>query len=98
MHLVSRVQRGIRHDRGAGIETIGDYSFGQMTYAESVREFKRDYWRDILIQIEGSIVKAAKIAGVHRQCVWKIIVSLGLENPVRRKLRGNWESADRLSP
>jgi DNA-binding NtrC family response regulator len=66
-----------------------------MTYAEALKEFKANYWRDLLIQTNGNVTEAAKIAGVCRQQVWKITVTqLGMENPVRRKLRGNWLGLD----
>jgi hypothetical protein len=29
-----------------GIETICDHAFGQMTYAEALKEFKVNYWRE----------------------------------------------------
>jgi DNA-binding protein Fis len=61
-----------------------------VTYAEALMEFKRAYWRAVLVETGGNVTQAAKIAGLYRQTTHAILRRLGIRNPVRRKLRGNW--------
>jgi DNA-binding NtrC family response regulator len=61
-----------------------------MTYAEALKEFKANYWRELLTQTGGNVTETARIAGIYRQNIYRSMQRTGRENPVRRKMRGNW--------
>jgi Fis family transcriptional regulator len=48
-------------------------------YEEAVREFKRQYLREVLIAHKGNQCKAAEELGMHRNTLSRTMAELGLE-------------------
>lgn len=46
-------------------------------YAERAA-WEREYWRALLARHPGNVAQAAREAGIHRQCVYRIVKRLGL--------------------
>lgn len=66
-----------------------------MTYLEALREFKIDYVKSVLIQCHGNVTAAAKIAGMPRSCLHKLIKKYAIQferasHIQRGSRRGNW--------
>lgn len=56
--------------------------------AEALREARRRYWQQLLKRTNGSVAKAAQLAGRNRTHAHRIIEKLGIP---RRKHAGNWK-------
>jgi hypothetical protein len=52
-----------------------------MTYHEELRAFKVSYWKKILRQAGGNITLAAKMAGVNRTHMHRIVLKYDLSPP-----------------
>jgi DNA-binding NtrC family response regulator len=50
-----------------------------MRYEDAVREFKRQYLREVLIAHRGNQCKAAEELGMHRNTLSRAMAELGLE-------------------
>jgi hypothetical protein len=64
-----------------------------MTYLEAVRQFKRGYWIDVLARCDHNITAAARMAGVQRQHVYRILRVLDVPHAPLSRIgghRGNW--------
>jgi DNA-binding NtrC family response regulator len=48
-------------------------------YEEAVREFKRQYLREVLVKHRGNQCKAAEELGMHRNTLSRTMTELGLE-------------------
>jgi DNA-binding NtrC family response regulator len=59
-----------------------------MRYEEAVREFKRQYLREVLVSHRGNQCKAAEELGMHRNTLSRAMAELGLElSEVRATLK-----------
>jgi DNA-binding NtrC family response regulator len=57
-------------------------------YEEAVREFKRQYLREVLVAHRGNQCKAAEELGMHRNTLSRAMAELGLElSEVRAELK-----------
>ena len=57
-------------------------------YEEAVREFKRQYLREVLVAHRGNQCKAAEELGMHRNTLSRAMAELGLElSEVRTELK-----------
>ncbi len=52
---------------------------GGIRYEEAVREFKRQYLREVLIAHRGNQSKAAEELGMHRNTLSRTMADLGLD-------------------
>ena len=50
-----------------------------VSYEEAVREFKRQYLREVLLKHRGNQCKAAEELGMHRNTLSRTMTELGLE-------------------
>ena len=50
-----------------------------ITYEEAVREFKKQYLREVLVAHRGNKCKAAEELGMHRNTLSRTMAELGLE-------------------
>lgn len=58
---------------------------------ESMLQFERDYWLEVLRVTGGNVSAAAKIAGIFRTHAHKKLRRLGVMNPCRPpNHRGRW--------
>jgi len=50
-----------------------------MLYDEAYKNFRVQYWKDLLKEHDGCVIAMAKASGVHRSSVHKIVVELGFK-------------------
>lgn len=59
-----------------------------ISYEEAVREFKKQYLREVLVAHRGNQCKAAEELGMHRNTLSRAMAELGLElSEVRTELK-----------
>jgi DNA-binding NtrC family response regulator len=61
-----------------------------MNYAKALKVFRRAYWQLVLDEAGGRIGRAAKIAGINRTHLYKIVRALKLKANLVGRHRGNW--------
>ena len=52
---------------------------GRLSFKEARAQFERDYFNQLLDEVEGNIPKAAELAGVHRSTFYEKLGKLGIE-------------------
>jgi hypothetical protein len=71
-----------------------------MTYREALRQFKAEYWRRVLTDCRGNIKAAARLTGVNRTYLHKVVGEHGLNDvgrPDRKPLiQRKWQNGPRV--
>lgn len=76
--LLDRVEQEERVKRELDLLVTQMHSSG-IRYEEAVREFKRQYLREVLIAHRGNQCKAAEELGMHRNTLSRAMADLGLD-------------------
>lgn len=48
-----------------------------ITYAEAVRQFRAEYLLDAVIEVRGNMCAAARLTGVHRNTIRRVLSDAG---------------------
>jgi DNA-binding NtrC family response regulator len=76
--LMDRIEQEGRVKRELDLLVTQMHSSG-IRYEEAVREFKRQYLREVLIAHRGNQCKAAEELGMHRNTLSRAMADLGLD-------------------
>lgn len=60
------------------------------SFRAAAAEFERAWWATLLEQCGGNAQKAAKLGGVNRTAIYRLLRRLGVHFKMKRPHRGNW--------
>jgi DNA-binding NtrC family response regulator len=87
-------------DEAIGVEGVeyADNSAGcrplRMTYREAMRQAREQYLRALLDESQGNVTRAARIAGLRRTSLHRMLASTRPAAPVNREGNDEWQGLE----